>query len=169
MVSSSLRISRWSTVELPILPPACASVILMSFFALSLMILLYNFPKLLDSVIPLSLEHLPFIPFPLYIVMISPSCPSCGIVSVFVILFRGAWYMVLVSWSASMKASFGMLSGPVFFFPFEFLYYLPKFTIFGKYDRLSVCYLPKFTIFGKYVRLSGCLSVCLLVCQFCQA
>ena len=40
---------------------------------------------------------------------------------------------------------------------------------FGKYVRLSVCYLPKFTIFGKYVRLSGCLSVCLLVCQFCQA
>ena len=30
-------------------------------------------------------------------------------------------------------------------------------------------YLPKFTIFGKYVRLSVCLSVCLLVCQFCQA
>ena len=40
---------------------------------------------------------------------------------------------------------------------------------FGKYVRLSVCYLPKFTIFGKYVRLSVCLSVCLLVCQFCQA
>ena len=30
-------------------------------------------------------------------------------------------------------------------------------------------YLPKFTIFGKYVRLSVCLSVCLIVCQFCQA
>ena len=41
--------------------------------------------------------------------------------------------------------------------------YLPKFTIFGKYVRLSVCYLPKFTIFGKYVRLSVCLSVCLSV------
>ena len=26
-----------------------------------------------------------------------------------------------------------------------------------------VCYLPKFTIFGKYVRLSVCLSVCLSV------
>ena len=111
MFSSSLRISRWSTVDLPLLPPACASVILMLFFALSLMILSYNFPKLLDSVNPLSLEHLPFIPFPLYIVMISPSCHSCGIVSVFVSLLMVAWYMVLVSWSASMKASFGMLSG----------------------------------------------------------
>ena len=122
MFSSSLRISRWSTVELPLFPPACASVIAMSFFALSLMILSYNFPKLLDSVIPPSLEHLPFIPYPLYIVMISPSCHSCGIVSIFVILFRVAWYMVLVSWSAAMKASLGILSGPVLFFSFEFLY-----------------------------------------------
>ena len=79
------------------------------------MILSYDFPKLLDSVIPLSLEHLAFIPFPLYIVMISSSCHSCGIVSVFVILFRVAWYMVLVSWSASVKASLGMVSGPVLF------------------------------------------------------
>ena len=70
------------------------------------MILSYNFPKLLDSVIPLLLEHLPYIPFPLYLVMVSPSCHSCGIVSVFVILFRVAWYMVLVCWSASMKAFF---------------------------------------------------------------
>ena len=28
---------------------------------------------------------------------------------------------------------------------------------------MFVCYLPKFTIFGKYVRLSVCLSVCLSV------
>ena len=35
--------------------------------------------------------------------------------------------------------------------------------------RLPFHYLPKFTIFGKYVRLSVCPSVCLLVCQFCQA
>ena len=27
--------------------------------------------------------------------------------------------------------------------------YLPKFTIFGKYVRLSVCYLPKFTILAS--------------------
>ena len=41
---------------------------------------------------------------------------------------------------------------------------------YGRYGRcLAYCYLPKFTIFGKYVRLSVCLSVCLLVCQFCQA
>ena len=66
--------------------------------------------------------------------------------------------------------------------------YLPKFTIFGKYVRLSVCYLPKFTFWQvcsfvglllakiynfwqvcSFVSLSVCLSVCLLVCQFCQA
>ena len=134
MFSSSLRISRWSTVELPLLPPACASVILMSFFALSLMILSYNFPKMLDSVIPLSLEHLSLIPFPLYIVMISPSCHSCGIVSVFVILFIVAWYMVLVSWSASMRASFGMLSGPVLFFLLSF--FIAVFSSF-----VSICFI----------------------------
>ena len=51
-------------------------------------------------------------------------------------------------------------------------YYLPKFTIFGKYVRLSVCYLPKFTIFGKYVRLSVCylpkfsIFASMFVCRF---
>ena len=51
-------------------------------------------------------------------------------------------------------------------------YYLPKFTIFGKYVRLSVCYLPKFRRnlqVCSFVGLSVCLSVCLLVCRFCQA
>ena len=41
-------------------------------------------------------------------------------------------------------------------------YYLPKFTIFGKYVRLSVCYLPKFTILAS-------MFVCPFVCPFCQA
>ena len=57
-----------------------------------------------------------------------------------------------------------------------FVCYLPKFTIFGKYVRLSVCYLPKFTIFGKYVRLSVCylpkftILASMFVCRFvtCQ-
>ena len=38
--------------------------------------------------------------------------------------------------------------------------YLPKFTIFGKYVRLSVCYLPKFTILASmFVCPFVCLSV----------
>ena len=61
-------------------------------------------------------------------------------------------------------------------------YYLPKFTIFGKYVRLSVCYLPKFTFWQvcsfvglllakiynfwqvcSFVGVSVCLSVSLSV------
>ena len=39
-------------------------------------------------------------------------------------------------------------------------FYLPKFTIFGKYVRLSVCYLPKFSIFASmFVCRFVCLSV----------
>ena len=54
------RTIRWSAVALPGIPPAWASVIFTCPFILSLIILLYNFPKLLARVIPLSFEHLPF-------------------------------------------------------------------------------------------------------------
>ena len=47
--------------------------------ALLFIILPYSFPKLLDGVIPLSLEHFPFVPIPLYIVVMLPSCHSIGI------------------------------------------------------------------------------------------
>ena len=51
MFSSSLRISRWSTIKHPFFPPSWASVTLMSSVSLSLMILSYSLPKLFDSVI----------------------------------------------------------------------------------------------------------------------
>ena len=40
---------------------------------------------------------------------------------------------------------------------------LSRVTITQKLRLWCTCYLPKFTIFGKYVRLSVCLSVCLSV------
>ena len=58
-------LSRWSTVAFPFCPPACASVILILGVILLFIILSNNLPKLLASVIPLSLEHFPFLPFPL--------------------------------------------------------------------------------------------------------
>ena len=59
------RTIKWSTVEHRGFPPACAFVILTSFFTLSFIILSYTFPILLARVIPLSFEHFPFCPFPL--------------------------------------------------------------------------------------------------------
>ena len=57
------RMSRWSVVALPALPPACASVISTIVLSLSLIILSNSFPMLLANVIPLSFEHMPFFPF----------------------------------------------------------------------------------------------------------
>ena len=54
-----------SVVALCFRPPACASVILIFFTTLSLIIRSNIFPTLLLSVIPLSDEHFPFVPFPL--------------------------------------------------------------------------------------------------------
>ena len=100
---------------LSILHPAWASVILISFLALSFIILSYNFQKLLESVIPLSFEHLSFVPFPLYIIMMLPSCHSSGISSVWVIVLSASRNISLVSLLVSMNISLGMLSGPVLF------------------------------------------------------
>ena len=108
----------WSAVDLPDWPPACASVVFISFFTRLFTILSNTLPMLLASVIPLSLLHLPFSPFPLYILIISPSCHSLGIVSSWYNWFITFRYISLVSRSASIIASFGILSGPVLFFPF---------------------------------------------------
>ena len=115
MFSSSRSISRWSTVALPFLPPAWASVMLMSFLALSFIILSYHFTKLLGSVIPPPFEHFPFIPFPLYIVMMLPSCHSSGISSVWLIVLSASRNISLVSLLASMNIAFCMLLGPALF------------------------------------------------------
>ena len=65
-------------------PPAWAFFIHVFSFSLtlSLMILLYTFSTLLASVIPLLLEHFPFMPFPLYSLIISPFSHAPGISSV---------------------------------------------------------------------------------------
>ena len=75
---------------------------------------------LLDSVIPLSVLHLPFVPFPLYIRLSSPLCPCGGIVFVFVMWLNMLRYDFLVFLLASMSASLGMLSGPVALFLLSF-------------------------------------------------
>ena len=108
-------VTRWSQVALPGVPPACDPVISTCFFILSLTILSYTLPALLARVIPLSLEHFPFFPLPLYSLRISPSRQLGGIFSALWILLKILHIMFLVSWSASMNTSFGILSGPRLF------------------------------------------------------
>ena len=59
------RIRRWSAVDLPFWPPAWASVMSTVLVILLLIILSKSLPMLLARVIPLSLLHFPFLPFPL--------------------------------------------------------------------------------------------------------
>ena len=66
MFIASFSVRRWPVVALPLIPPAWASVIFTIGLALLFTILSNSFPTLLASVIPLSLEHLPLVPFPLY-------------------------------------------------------------------------------------------------------
>ena len=91
------------------------------FFILSLRILSYTLPTLLASVIPRSLLHFPFIPFPLYSLLISPSSQLSGIFSLLCIAFIILQNIFLVSVSASMKISLGILSGPRLFFLLSFV------------------------------------------------
>ena len=56
------RTIKWSTVELPCMPPARAFVITTCCLTLLLIILSYSFPTLLARVIPISFEHFPFLP-----------------------------------------------------------------------------------------------------------
>ena len=89
-------ISRWSVVDFPCWPPAWASVML-TFGSILLLIILSNtFPKLLAGVIPRSLEHCPFVPFPLYSLVISPSSHYSGMFDVCIILFMGFRYICFV-------------------------------------------------------------------------
>ena len=117
---ASFRTIRWSTVALPVIPPPWASVICTSFLILSLRILSYTLPKLLASVIPLSLLHFPLAPFPLYSLFISPSNQLFGMFSLLWISSIILHSMFLVSGSASMKISLGMPSGPKLFFLLSF-------------------------------------------------
>ena len=62
-------------------PPACASVIFIIRVALSLIILSNTLHTLLASVMPLSLEHLPLVPFPLYSPFMFPLSHWSGMLS----------------------------------------------------------------------------------------
>ena len=114
------RTIRWSTVAHPLFPPACAFVIWTCYFTLSLIILSYTLPTLLVSVIPLSLEHFPFCPLPLYILIISPSAHSSGMFSLLCAFSIIVFSAFLVSSSASINIWLGSLSGPRLFFLFSF-------------------------------------------------
>ena len=63
----------------------CQAVILMVFDILLLIILSNILPKLLAGVIPLSFEHFPFVPLPLYSLITSPVCHWVGILCVCII------------------------------------------------------------------------------------
>ena len=79
-----------------------------------------NIPALLAKVMPLSLLHFPFVPFPLYSLLISLCCHCCGICSSLYIVFGISRHIHLVCSSASMNASFGIRSGPLLLFLFSF-------------------------------------------------
>ena len=119
MVSFSMR--RWSVVALPFFPPAWASEMLTFFRLRSFIIRSYTFPALLDTVIPLSLEHFPFFPLPLYIFVILPFLQVSGICFFSRIMLKILLYISFVLWFASIKTSFGILSGPVLLFRLSFL------------------------------------------------
>ena len=90
------NISRWSVVDFPFWPPAWASVML-TFGSIHLLIICSNtFPKLLARVIPRSYKHFPFVPFPLYSLIISPSSHCSGMFGVCIILFMFFMYICFV-------------------------------------------------------------------------
>ena len=109
---------RWSTVALPGIPPAWASVIYTAFFTLSFMILSYTLPTLLARVIPRSSERLPLVPLPLKSRIMFPWSQLFGIFSPWWILLMVFNNVLLVVSLASMNNSFGIPSSPRLFFPF---------------------------------------------------
>ena len=60
-----LSIRRWSAVAFPFCPPACASDMFTTLYIILFIIRSNSFPMLLPRVIPRSLLHFPFFPFPL--------------------------------------------------------------------------------------------------------
>ena len=69
-------------------------------------------PILLERVIPLSLQHLPLVPLPLYSLMTSPLSHCLGILRVVAMLLNTFRYSSFVWALASVRAVFGILSGP---------------------------------------------------------
>ena len=70
---------------------------------------------LLLSVIPLSFEHFPFFPFPLYMLIMLPFFHSSGISWWWAVLFSIVLYISMDLFVALVKISFGISSGPVAF------------------------------------------------------
>ena len=101
---------------IPFLPPAWLLVILMVVRILLLRSLSNVLPMLLERVIPLSeclsLQHLPLVPLPLYSLMTSPLSHCLGISRVFAMLLNTFRYSSFVWALASVRAVFGILSGP---------------------------------------------------------
>ena len=97
---------------MPFLPPAWLLVILIVVRILLLRSLSNVLPMLLERVIPLSLQHLPLVPLPLYSLMTSPLSHCLGISLVFAMLLNTFRYSSLVWALASVRAVFGILSGP---------------------------------------------------------
>ena len=102
----------WSVVLIPFLPPAWLLVILMVVRILLLRSLSNVLPMLLERVIPLSLQHLPLVPLPLYSLMTSPLSHCLGIARVFAMLLNTFRYSSFVWALASVRAVFRILSGP---------------------------------------------------------
>ena len=94
---ASLRISRWSVVALPFWPPAWASVISAIRVALLFTILSKSFPMLLANVMPLSFEHFPLVPLPLYSRVMFPFSHWGGISLFLSILLNMFRYIYLVA------------------------------------------------------------------------
>ena len=124
---SSLIFRIWSVVLIPFLPPAWLLVILMVVRILLLRSLSNVLPMLLERVIPLSLQHLPLVPLPLYSLMTSPLSHCLGIARVFAMLLNTFRYSSFVWTLASVRAVFGILSGPGALCLCKFFYDFVKF------------------------------------------
>ena len=74
---------------------------------------------LLNTVIPLSLEHLPFFHFPLYSRVIIPLRHSSGMFFLMCTVFSMSVSSCIVQLFASMNSSFGTSSGPNAFLRFS--------------------------------------------------
>ena len=96
----------------PFLHPACASVIWAFVVALLLTICSNSLSTLLASVIPLSFEHFPLVPLPLYSLVMFPLSHCSGMLPLswmWLSIFR---YNFRVFMEAFRKILSGMLSGP---------------------------------------------------------
>ena len=113
------------------------------------MILSNTFPGLLVSVIPLSFEHFPWVPFPLYSPRVWPICQLSGISSFTWILLKASLKISLVFLFASMNIPLGMSSGPRLFFQFLWLFLFPL----GIFGLVLMLFVQLFGVFFTSVSM----------------